>query len=615
MKPSDLLLAPIPKRVSLLGGSLTLPDRGFVIVTGERPCRLLFAAEKLKSRLGNDWQISASPAAKSSKKPIVLACDPTAARGPEGYSLDVRKDGVTISAAGPAGVFYGVCTLLQLLDTNPGRIPCVSIVDWPDFAARGVMLDISRDKVPTMETTKALVDLLAEWKLNQVQLYTEHTFAYLGHDVVWKDASPFTGEDILELDAYCAERFVELVPNQNSFGHMGRWLKHKQYASLGETPAGMALTDGSKAHGSDCLSPTDPGSLALLGDMFDQLLPHFSSRSFNVGCDETWSLGKGRSAELAEKLGVGRVYLDFLIEIHKLVQKHGRRMQFWGDIILKHPELIPDIPKDVIAMEWGYEELHDFRGKGAHFADSGLEFHVCPGTSSWNTITGRTANVVGNLRNAGVEGLEVGATGYLNTDWGDNGHLQYLPVSYLGFLYGGCASWNAGAWEQLRVADALGQFAFRDKSGIMGQAVYDFGNVYQQIQKKVGNATIWGRILASPTARPDMVDGVTSEDFDRAIATAKACVDRMKTVQMDTPDAKLILDEFANAAAITEIACRLGKLQIAGDSVTKREKTALAKLIGDAVAEHERLWLSRNRPGGFVDSKRRLEQHLKKLEG
>lgn len=614
MKPSDLLLAPIPKRVNLLGGSLTLPDQGFVIATGDQPGRLLSAAEKLKPRLGDGWQVSASPAARSAKKPVVLACDSTAARGPEGYSLDVRKDGITISAASPAGVFYGVCTLLQLVDTSAGKIPCVSIVDWPDFPARGVMLDISRDKVPTMETTKALVDLLAEWKLNQLQLYTEHTFAYLGHEIVWKEASPFTGEEILELDAYCAERFVELVPNQNSFGHMGRWLRHKQYASLGETPAGMTLTDGSKAHGSDCLSPMDPGSLALLEDMFDQLLPHFSSRTFNVGCDETWSLGKGRSAELAQKVGVGRVYLDFLIEIHKLVRKHGRRMQFWGDIILKHPELIPDIPKDVIAMEWGYEELHDFRGKGTQFADSGLEFHVCPGTSSWNTITGRTANAIGNLRNAGIEGLAAGATGYLNTDWGDNGHLQYLPVSYLGFLYGGCASWNAGAWEQLNVADTLGAFAFRDKAGVMGKAVYDFGNVYQEIRKKVGNATIWGRILANPARHPDMVDGASAEEFDAAISAAKACVARMKQAQMGRPDAGLILDEFSNAAAITEIGCRLGKLQLAGDSASKREKTALAKMIRDAVAEHERLWLARNRPGGFADSKRRLEQHLKGLE-
>lgn len=612
MKPSDLLLAPVPKRISLIGGSMAIPAQGFVVLTGELPGRLLFAAERLKSRLGEGWQVSASPVARTAKQPIILNCDPVAARGPEGYSLDVRKDGVTITAAAPAGIYYGTCTLLQLIATGSGKIPCVSIVDWPDFPARGIMMDISRDKVPTMETTKALVDLLSEWKLNQLQLYTEHTFAYLGHDVVWKDASPFTGEEILELDAYCTERFVELVPNQNSFGHMGRWLQHKQYTSLGETPPGYTLTDGSKSKGSDCLSPMDPGSTELLDDMFSQLLPHFSSQSFNVGCDETWSLGKGRSAELCEKLGGGRVYLDFLIKIHELVQKHGRRMQFWGDIILKHPELIPGIPKDVVAMEWGYEELHDFRTKGGKFADSGLDFQVCPGTSSWNSITGRTTNAIGNLRNAGVEGLATGASGFLNTDWGDGGHFQYLPVSYLGYLYGACASWNAASSDDVKIADALGRFAFGDTTGVMGQAVYDFGNAYLQIGKKTANATLWGRILGGNKS-PDLLTGVTPEEFEKAIAAARSCVDRMQKAQMNRPDAKLILDEFANAAAMTEIGCGIGRLRLleGGDA---KGKTRLAKLRQETVAEHERLWLARNRPGGLVDSLAKFQSSTQELE-
>ena len=96
------------------------------------------------------------------------------------------------------------------------------------------MLDISRDKVPTMATLFSLVDLLAELKINQLQLYTEHTFAYRNHPAVWAKASPMTGDEILQLDQYCRERFIELVPNQNSFGHMEQWLKLPQYRDLAE---------------------------------------------------------------------------------------------------------------------------------------------------------------------------------------------------------------------------------------------------------------------------------------------------------------------------------------------------------------------------------------------
>src|SRR5690606_11763612 len=116
-------------------------------------------------------------------------------------------------------VFYGAVTLIQLLEQAGASLPCLRISDRPDFVDRGVMLDVSRDKVPTMETLYRLVDRLASWKINQLQLYTEHTFAYRHHPEVWAKASPLTGEEILRLDAYCRERFIELVPNQNSFGH------------------------------------------------------------------------------------------------------------------------------------------------------------------------------------------------------------------------------------------------------------------------------------------------------------------------------------------------------------------------------------------------------------
>src|SRR5262249_6108843 len=97
----------------------------------------------------------------------------------QGYRLSVTSSGATIAGGDPAGVFYGACTLAQLADA--GRIPCVEIEDHPDLLVRGVMLDISRDKVPTMATLRELVDRLASWKINQLQLYIEHTFAYPSH--------------------------------------------------------------------------------------------------------------------------------------------------------------------------------------------------------------------------------------------------------------------------------------------------------------------------------------------------------------------------------------------------------------------------------------------------
>ena len=97
-------------------------------------------------------------------------------------------------------------------------------------------------------------------------------------------------------------------------------------------------------------------------------------------------------------------------------------MQFWGDIILEHPQLVPELPRDVFALEWGYEADHPFAEHGALFSKAGIPFYVCPGTSSWNSIAGRTKNALENQLNAARSGLEHGAVGFLNTDWGDNGH-------------------------------------------------------------------------------------------------------------------------------------------------------------------------------------------------
>ncbi len=196
------------------------------------------------------------------------------------------------------------------------------IEDEPAFKNRGFMLDISRDRVPTISTLKSLIDILAELKYNQFQLYTEHTFAYTNHEIVWKDYSPLTSQDILELDNYCKERYIELVPNQNSFGHMEKWLTHEEYKYLAEAPNGFIKPWGGEKSGPFSLSPAVPESIKFVNSLFDELLPNFTSTKVNVGGDETFDLGLGRSKELCENLGKGRVYLNFLLDIYKIIKKN-----------------------------------------------------------------------------------------------------------------------------------------------------------------------------------------------------------------------------------------------------------------------------------------------------
>jgi len=520
-----------------------------------------------------------------------ITVDPHAPPLAQGYRLGLTPGGPEILARDDTGAFYGRATLAQVTRQCKQRLPCGEIEDAPDFPVRGVMLDVSRDKVPKMDTLMALVDDLAAWKINHLELYTEHTFTYRNHPAVWKDASPMTHDEIRQLDAYCRERFVELVANQNSFGHFERWLKHPAYRHLAECPDGFESPGGGQrsACGST-LCPVEPGSIKLLEQLYEELLPLFTSRKFNVGCDETWELGQGRSQPDCERLGKERVYLEFLLKINQLVQRHGCRMHFWGDILLSNPELIRELPGNMVPLDWGYETESPFDQHGALLAGLDRQYYVCPGTSSWNSIAGRTENCLGNLRNAAVNGLRHGAIGFLNTDWGDNGHWQYLPISCLGFAAGAAVSWCYEANKAEDFIAALDTHVFRDDAGVMGKLAYDIGNAYLKPGLIEANSSVLFRLLQSGQI-----------EFPMQLIQAREYIDAVLSplarARMRRPDARLVRDEFANAGRLLLHACDRGL------------NAPLSQLGGQwrgIVKEHRRLWLARNRPGGLDDSIERL---------
>ena len=201
---------------------------------------------------------------------------------------------------------------------------------WISRKPLAYQLDISRDKVPTMTMLKTVVNTLARLGYTQFQLYTEHTFAYTQHEPVWREASPMTAEEIRELDDYCVQRGIELVPNQNSFGHMEHWLATPGYADLAEMPGGGSRTEKVVVKEPTVLCPTDPRCERLVAGLYDELFPCFRSRLVNVGCDETFeldnTLGTGRSAAAIAEKGWHRVYLDFLLKVQSLCLSRHQRL-------------------------------------------------------------------------------------------------------------------------------------------------------------------------------------------------------------------------------------------------------------------------------------------------
>lgn len=613
MVEPEILLLPPTRRLERRAGEFALAPAGAIVTTGEpdvlEPLALHLHDELTRAghhgwSLVNDGRAT-PPAEPQPESPgarmgpiLQLILEHHCGLPPQGYRLEVATDGLRLTAPDRAGLGHALMTLRQLLRQCPAALPACVITDWPDYAVRGVLLDVSRDKVPTLATLCALVDRLAEWKFNQVQLYTEHTFAYRNHRDVWAHADPLTAEDVRCLDLFCRERGVELVPNQNSFGHLARWLKLPRYSALAECPDGYVTPWGERRTEPLSLDPTNPVGLALLRELFDELLPNFSSRFFNVGCDETWDLGQGRSAAACAARGKGRVYLEFLLKIREEVLRRGHTMQFWGDIILQHPELVAELPRDLIALDWGYEAMHPFEREAATFAAAGLPFWVCPGTSSWNSLAGRTTNMLGNIRAAAEAGLKHGAEGLLVTDWGDNGHWQPLPVSYAGFAAASAFAWNTAGAAELPLAALLDRHAFEDAADVMGQLALDLGDLHRTTGVEPANASVLFHLLHKRDLSPwlaKLLPGAlekTAQRLDEIVAP-------LARAQLRCADAALVRDEFALVARMI----RHGLRRAATGQEAFDELRAILE-------EHRNVWLARNRPGGLDDSQRPLRERL-----
>jgi hypothetical protein len=408
--------------------------------------------------------------------------------GAESYSLNIDNERITVDGQGSAGSFYGVQTLRQIVRSGGPRLPCMEIADSPDFIHRGFLHDVTRGKVPTLATLKLLVDSLAFYKINQLQLYVEHTFAFKSIPDLWSDKDPLTADEIRELDGYCRLRHIDLVPTLATFGHLYELLRLKRFEHLNELDINASelphnLWDR-MAHYTIDVSREE--SFLLIKKMLDEYLPLFSSSYCNLCCDETFDLGKGKNLERAREVGTGRLYVDFVKRLIGVATGHRKTPMLWGDIVLRYPELIGEFPDDTVFLNWAYgAEVTD--EATAAFARAGVGQFVCPGVQGWSRFASEVNSATSNIRLMASYGRRYGAIGLLNTDWGDCGHVNFLANSLHGMALGAALAWNQDACDQDQLFDrAFSLLQWGDASGEIAALLrelgslcfFHFGNLY-----------------------------------------------------------------------------------------------------------------------------------------
>lgn len=529
----------------------------------------------------------------------------------EAYRLVVDADRIELLGAGPAGLRYAVETLLQLVDPR-GRIPACSIEDAPDLALRGLMLDVSRGKVPTPETLRGLVDLCVRLKLNALMLYVEHTFRFRRHPEIGADASPLEAATLRELDAYAAARHVELIPSLQSLGHMDHVLTLPRYQHLAET--GRLWT----------LSPAEPGSYELLADLYDEFLPNFRSRFFNANCDEPFDLAQGKSAQRDGSLGPGGVYLEHVHRVREMAREHGKRTMIWGDVVHSHPERIPELDRDLVLLDWWYEAEHDY-DRVKRFAENGIDFVVCPGTSSWNSLFPRIENSAKNIERYAAAGRRAGARGLLITDWGDFGHYNLQGYSWFGYAWAAQQAWS-GDVAPRDFDRAFARCVFDDTSGETAALYRKLGALHT-----VGFATANGSPLQylyfDDLDDAYFVQGTRPALLRRTLRELEAVRDRIAAAADRFRREALSREELLLAADASLLAVRKALLGLeylawrkrpAGRNAAARRK--LARELETLATEQtrlgrtlRRLWLRRSRPSNFEITRRRLDRSVRSL--
>ncbi|HEV2325834.1 MAG TPA: beta-N-acetylhexosaminidase [Terracidiphilus sp.] len=436
-------LLPQPRQVQYGTGSLSL--QGLSICFASAPASEdRFAAAELARGLAEETGVHVPVRdAAGCATGIVLdrtgAVDPLPVPGEkpgpdsrEAYQLTVGDRGIRITGRSSAGVFYGVETLLQLAGGRgaEAKFPQVAIRDWPTLAYRGTLVDVgSEGPMCTVAQVERQLDLLARFKGNQYFFYSEANIALDGYPLLNPQAR-FTKAQVREIIAYGRERHIEIVPALELFGHLHDLFRIEKYSDLSDFP-----------HGGE-LDPANPKVKILLRDWVSQIADLFPSPFVDIGFDETFSIQKAANQQGAGATPV-KLFIEQLRYVTDLFQARGKHVMAYADIMVKFPDIIPQLPSGLIALPWYYNPHPD--PEYHKWLDPLVAHHVphmvVPAVSSWDEIAPDFSKTLENVDTFLAAGRKSHSLGLVNTVWTDDGQML-MQMSWPGMAYGAAAAWQ-----------------------------------------------------------------------------------------------------------------------------------------------------------------------------
>jgi hypothetical protein len=484
-------LLPRPREIHYGTGELSL--RGLGICFASTPASEdRFAGSELSNALSAQAESSISIwEANPCKQGILLqrteGIDPLPVPGEhpgpdsrEAYSLKVTPEGVTASARSSAGLYYAVQTLKQLVEGRGAQavLPVVEIKDWPALAYRGAMVDMSHGALPTEEEVERQLEFLARWKANQYYFYSEDSIALEGFSIL-NPGGRFTQDQMRRIIAYGRERHIDVIPCLELYGHQHDLFRVEKYSTLSDLP-----------HGTE-FDPRNPQVDSLLTHWVTQFAQLFPSPFVHIGFDEAFQIEQAaRQGGMAAQ--PAQLFIRQLSSVDHLFSQFGKTVMAWGDIMVKYPAIVSQLPPGLIAVAWEYDpgpESHYQHWLGP-LAAQHIPHLIASGVTCWNQVMPDYARSFENIDTFLASGRKSGTLGLINTLWTDDAQ-NLMRTAWPGLAYGA-----AGAWQSTPVDR---QNFFSDYSELtyppavapeVAQALKDLEASEQALQQVLGGDTM-----------------------------------------------------------------------------------------------------------------------------
>ncbi len=324
---------------------------------------------------------------------------------------------------------YIICLILILLSPKP----IIASETGNDFAVKGFHIDL-RCEVMTMPALKSFAKELSEFGINTIIMEWEATFPFQKNAALCNKYA-YSVDEVTSFIKYCSTIGIDVIPLQNCFGHVEYILSHDRYAHIKED----------KKEVSQVCPMKEDECIKIFTAIFKEVAAMHPSKYFHIGGDETYLLGSCKlCAEKSAKEGKSKLFADYVKAMCKIVTDLGKTPVLWADIILKYPEAVDELPKNVIFVDWNYGWEKDHFGDIDRLYKAGVTFWGAPSIRShpdnlyliqWNKHFNNQKVFIPYARENNYKGIVMtswstgGTYGFLyDTGWEV---IQMYPIRYV----------------------------------------------------------------------------------------------------------------------------------------------------------------------------------------